>query len=162
MSFWNFWKKNSDEANESLLVCAKSLDNFRSNIHKGHFQNFKDFKLDFLNESSILRKEIIDCKDHQLKFLLIEHFQKQLDYFNDNTYGPYAAKVDLDKFNTFIEKNYPYQEKVNEVKNNYLLSCNDNTKNEKFLTQGFSRLIEIIEEKNNTSALFNSKPRMRL
>ena len=131
MKFLNFLKlnKNGKEVDEALDKCAASYQEFQEHIHQGHFQNYKDFKLKFRQESLSLRKEIIQCKDNDLKLLMIKHLQKQLDYLNENYFGPYAAQVDLDRFNEFITKNYPYEEKVDKLKSEYLLGSKNTEKN---------------------------------
>lgn len=134
INFWNFWKESSKEANELLLLCSDSYNTFKENIHRGHHQNFRTFKMKFLKDSKALRKEIVDCKDDNLKLILINHLQKQLDYFNENHFGPYASKVDMDKFNNFIANNYPYQDTVNKLKSDYLVSINNKMDNNPIVT----------------------------
>jgi len=153
MKFLDFLRRNNTELDSALHKCNQSFETFKEQAHKGHFQNFKDFKIKFLQESHYLRKEIVDCKDNNLKNLLITHLQNQLDYFNDNPYGPYAAKVDIDRFNAFIAENYPYKEKVNKIKTEYFLNFN---KDEKFLKHGFSKLLDILESEKYTPNLFNN------
>ncbi len=164
MKFLEFLTKSNKNVDEALDKCNQSYNEFKENAHKGHFQNFKDFKVKFNQESHYLRREIVDCKDNKLKMLLIEHMQKQLDYFNENHYGPYAAKIDLDNFNKFIAKNYPYKEKVDQIKTEYFLSLN---RDEKFVKTGFSKLMDIIDTTHEMSTPFNtnhktnSKPRIK-
>lgn len=158
MNFWNFLKKSNKEVDEALDKCAASYNEFQEHIHQGHFQHFKDFKVKFRKESLSLRKEIVDCKDNNLKLLLINHLQKQLDYLNENYFGPYAAKVDLDKFNEFVANNYPYEKKVEQLKCDYFLTT---TKNEKFLKPGITKFEKIIGLDNiDDNPLVNRKKRM--
>jgi hypothetical protein len=153
MKFWNFFNKSNKEVDEALYKCAESYKEFQEYIHQGHFQSFTEFKIRFQKESHYIRKEIVDCKDNSLKLLLINYLQNQLDYFNDNHFGPYAAKVDLDKFEVFIANNYPYKEKVDKIKVDYLANSK---KNEKFLKQGFDKLIDIIDAQTNQPSPFSS------
>lgn len=159
ISFWKFWKESSNEVNESLLICSDSFDTFKKDIYKGHHKFFRDFKIKFFKDSKKLRKEIIDCKDNDLQLILITYFQKQLEYFNSNPYGPYASKIESDKFDKFIADNYPYQEKVEQIKANYLSTAN---KDEKFLAQGVSKFIDVMDKQTNQPSPFsNNKPRIK-
>jgi hypothetical protein len=56
-------------------------------------------------------KEIAISMDHNLTLELLYHFKSQLDFVNENS----LSAKDED-FDSFMERNYPYREKVKNIK----------------------------------------------
>jgi hypothetical protein len=113
LKFLNFRKEKTTE--ELFNKCEESFYEFCSYIHLSHTRDFHEFKKKFAKDADYCIAAIVEVKEDALKRKLINHLQKQVDYLQQNSFGP-NSRI---KFREFLEANYPYEEKVNEVITNH-------------------------------------------
>jgi len=110
---------------ESLMkICSNSYKNFMSSLNNAHNQDYHNFKVSFREDCFYLMKEIAFSIDEKLTIELLYHFKNQLDFVNENSLS--AKKEEFDKF---LEKNYPYIEKVENIKAIHIEKCVKKPKN---------------------------------
>jgi hypothetical protein len=91
--------------------CSNSYKNFTREINNAHSKDYHNFKVRFREDCFYLMKEIAISMDHNLTLELLYHFKSQLDFVNENS----LSAKDED-FDSFMERNYPYREKVKNIK----------------------------------------------
>lgn len=111
MGILSFLSKKEKTTEELFNKCEKTFYEVCSYIHLAHTRDYHEFKKQFVEDADYCIVAIVECKDDALKRKLLNHLQKQIDYFQDNSFSP-NSRVGYRKF---LEANYPYQEKVNEV-----------------------------------------------
>lgn len=116
MGILSFLSRGKEKTTEELFnKCEKTFYEVCSYIHLAHTKEYHEFKKQFAEEADYCIVKIVETKDDGLKRNLINHLQKQIDYFQNNSFSP-NSRV---KHREFIEANYPYEEKVNEVISKY-------------------------------------------
>lgn len=97
---------------ESLMKnCSNSYREFTKSINNAHSKDYHNFKVRFREDCFYLMKEIAISMDHNLTLELLHHFKEQLDFVNTNSLSAKQEEFDL-----FLDKNYPYLEKVKHIK----------------------------------------------
>lgn len=110
MGILNFFSKEKT-TDELFNKCEKSFYEFCSYIHLAHTRDFHEFKKKFAEDADYCIVAIVECKDDGLKRKLINHLQNQVNYLQENSFGP-NSRI---QFREFLDANYPYEERVNEV-----------------------------------------------
>jgi hypothetical protein len=121
LKFLSFGKAKKEKTTEELFnKCEESFYELCSYVHLSHTPEYHQFKKQFTKDANYCITAIVECKEQNLDVLqrkLINHLQKQIDYIQDNSFGP-NSRI---KHREFLEANYPYQEKVNEIINKHKL-----------------------------------------
>jgi hypothetical protein len=91
--------------------CSNSYKNFTKEINNALSKDYHNFKVSFREDCFYLMKEIAISMDHNLTLELLCHFKEQLDFINQNS----LSAKDED-FDMFMKKNYPYVEKIRNIK----------------------------------------------
>jgi hypothetical protein len=116
MKFLKFLKFGKEKTTEELFrKCEDSFYEFCSYIHLSHTEDYFRFKKQFSEDANYCIAAIVEVKNDALKRKLINHLQQQVDYIQDNCFGP-NSRI---KFREFLDANYPYEEKVNEIIKNH-------------------------------------------
>ncbi len=103
--------KNLDPIESLMKSCSNSYKSFMSNLNNAHSKDYHNFKVNFREDCFYLMKEIAFSVDQNLTLELLYHFRDQLDFVNKN-----ALSAKKEEFDKFLEKNYPYIEKVENIK----------------------------------------------
>lgn len=111
-------KHKLDTIEVLMKNCSNSYKNFTMEINNAHSKDYHNFKVRFREDCFYLMKEIAISMDHNLTLELLHHFKGQLDFVNQN-----CLSAKDEDFDSFMERNYPYREKVKGIKAAHIEKC---------------------------------------
>ena len=110
-----FFKKKTETMDSLMTDCSKGYDDFRWSYTKAHYREHFEFKVELKENFKYIFQEIANhrFKSQERTIALLKHMKAQLEFINKH---PFSVD-DLDMMK-FLDANYPYQEKVQEVLKN--------------------------------------------
>lgn len=117
---WPFSKK--EDTVESLMKdCNDSYHEFDRTLTLGHYGAYVEFKMDMKESFEKVKEAILSADNDERKKALLNHFKKQLTFFEKNPFSCEGVKL-LD----FKENNFPYVEKMEMAVQEYLTEVKKN------------------------------------